>query len=287
MLDTQFTTQSIIDIIPNPIIIMENSKIVMCNKNFLDFFEEESLDIFLEQYNECICNLFEDKEEFFSLDKIDTNTSWVDYIYKLKEETKVSIKCKNNNSHIFNITSEKINGNYIVVFTNITADEQNISLENLAYHDHLTQAYNRQKFDKLYIKELENKKRYGDHLSLIMLDIDYFKELNDTYGHDIGDKVLIELTKMITKNLRKNDIFARWGGEEFLILLPRTDKKTAYHKAEELRKLIEEHDNKIPKFTVSFGVTEIYDYDKEQSAFIRVDKALYQAKVTRNDVKLL
>jgi diguanylate cyclase (GGDEF)-like protein len=117
-----------------------------------------------------------------------------------------------------------------------------------------------------------------------MLDIDYFKQLNDTYGHDIGDKVLVALSQLISKHLRTNDIFARYGGEEFMILLPRTNVDIAYQKAEELRTLIDDHKNKIPHFTASFGVTKITEYDKEQSAFIRVDKALYQAKVKRNDV---
>jgi len=160
-------------------------------------------------------------------------------------------------------------------------------LEKMAYIDHLTQIYNRQMFQKFYNKELQNKKRHGDNLSLIMLDIDHFKVLNDTYGHAIGDKVLISLTQLISKHLRTNDIFARWGGEEFLILLPRTNVDVAYDKAQELRKLIEDIKEKIPSFTVSFGVTEVMDYDKELSAFIRVDKALYEAKIKRNDVVLL
>ena len=140
-------------------------------------------------------------------------------------------------------------------------------------------------FAKVLEKEIENKKRHGDNISLLMLDIDHFKMINDTYGHEIGDKVLVSLTKLISSNLRTNDVFARWGGEEFMILLPRTDVNIAYHKAEELRKLIEEYkDNNIPNITISIGVTQMLDYDKEQSAFIRVDEALYKAKVKRNDV---
>ena len=155
----------------------------------------------------------------------------------------------------------------------------------MAYSDPLTNIYNRHMFDKMLLKEIENKKRHGDNLSLIMFDIDHFKAVNDNYGHEIGDKVLISLTKLVGKHLRTNDIFARWGGEEFMILLPRTDVKTAYHKAQELREVIEKYkDNVIPKVTVSLGVTEVLDSDKEQDCFIRVDKALYRAKIKRNDV---
>ena len=283
MLTNIQTTQSIIDIIPNPIIIRDNKKMLMCNKNFLEFFELNNLNDFIQEHK-CVCELFQDKKEYFSLSTIDKNTLWSEYIFNSKEEHKVSILCSNNNSHLFNISVERIEDNYFVIFTNITAVEQNEYYEDLAYHDFLTKIYNRQMFDKLYQKELSNKKRHGDNLSLIMLDIDYFKELNDTYGHDIGDKVLVTLAELVTKHLRTNDIFARLGGEEFLILMPRTDKATAYKKAQELRQIIDEHKNKIPHFTVSFGVTELTEYDKELSAFIRVDKAMYEAKVKRNDV---
>lgn len=283
MLSNQHTTQTIINAIPNPIIILDGSKMLMVNQNFLEFFEVAAIDEFLEKHK-CVCNLFQEKDGYFSLASIDNNVIWTDYIYQSQEEHKVSIRCKDNHSHIFKLVVKKINDHYLVVFTNITAKEQENALKELAYHDHLTKIYNRQMFDKLYKKELENKKRYGDNLSLIMLDIDHFKELNDTYGHDVGDKVLVALTQLVSKHLRTNDIFARWGGEEFLILMPRTDVDIAYDKAQQLRKIIEDHQEQIPKFTVSFGITEIFDYDKELSAFIRVDKALYQAKIKRNDV---
>jgi len=175
---------------------------------------------------------------------------------------------------------------YVIIFTDITAVEREKKLlEKMAYHDPLTNAYNRQMFGKVLQKELENKKRHGDALSIIMLDIDFFKAVNDIHGHAIGDKVLITLTKLITENLRTNDFFARWGGEEFMILLPRTNKKRAYAKAERLRQLIEQYsDDTLPKITVSFGVTEILDTDKERSCFQRADEALYGAKTKRNNV---
>ncbi len=283
MLTNKYTTQQIIDAIPNPLIITDDGEVEMCNKNFLEFFNFDSIDEFLEKH-ECVCELFQEKENYFSLSTIDDDTVWTDYIYNKGSNVKVSILSKNNNSYIFNLSIEKINDSNLIIFTNITAKQESLALKTLAYIDFLTQIYNRQMFDRLYLKELEKQKRHGEALSLIMLDIDYFKALNDTYGHDIGDKVLITLSKLISKNLRAYDIFARWGGEEFMILLLRTDKETAYDKAEELRKIIEEHNNQIPRITVSFGVTELTDYDKDLSAFVRVDKALYKAKIKRNDV---
>lgn len=283
MLTDKELTQKIIDPIPNPIIVTNGSKIELCNKNFLEFFDYDNLNDFI-QDNNCVCDLFEAKDSCFSMTQITDNTLWTNYIYNTNKEYKVSILCKNGNSHIFNIKVEKINDNFMVVFTNITAQEHEAILNELAYHDHLTKIYNRQMFDRLYKKQVANQKRYGDHFSLIMLDIDHFKNLNDQYGHDVGDKVLVVLAELISSNIRENDIFARWGGEEFMLLLPRTKVKEAYKKAQELRELIDNHSNEIPHFTASFGVTEVKDYDKEQSAFIRVDKALYIAKEKRNEV---
>ena len=167
------------------------------------------------------------------------------------------------------------------------ANEKEI-LEVMAYNDPLTNIYNRQMFSKMIKKEKENQKRHGDTLCIIMFDIDHFKAVNDRFGHDIGDKVLITLSKLVSKNLRVNDVFARWGGEEFMILLPRTEINDAYAKAEELRSLIEKYsDNTIPNITASFGLTKLLDTDKEQSCFKRVDEALYGAKIRRNDVMKL
>ncbi len=280
-----------INIIPNPIIITNGNKVVIANDNFLSFFNYKSLEDFV-KYNSNIGNLFIKNKDYFSLDAIDDDILWTDYVYKNKNLTLVSILNKDGEAAVFEITINKLQeyeNHYVVVFTDITAiQNEKKLLEEMAYTDHLTKIYNRQMFDQLYLKELENKKRYSDALSLIMLDIDHFKSVNDTYGHDVGDKVLITLTKLITKHLRTNDIFARWGGEEFMILLPRTNIDIAYNKAQELRHLIEQYrDNTIPSITISLGVTQILNSDNELSAFSRVDKALYQAKIKRNDVAQL
>ena len=277
-----------INIIPNPIIVMDGNRIIVTNDNFLSFFNYKSLEEFI-KHNSNICNLFVQHKDYFSLAVIDDNILWTDYIYKNKNLTLVSILDKDGKPAVFEITINKLQeyeNHYVVVFTDITAiQNEKKLLEEMAYIDHLTKIYNRQMFDQLYIKELENKKRYSDALSLIMLDIDHFKSVNDTYGHDVGDEVLITLTKLIAKHLRTNDVFARWGGEEFMILLPRTNIDVAYNKAQELRHLIEQYrDNTIPNITISLGVTKVLDTDKKQSCFKRVDKALYQAKIKRNDV---
>jgi len=277
-----------INTIPNPVVITNGKKLLIANDNFFSFFNYENIEDFV-KHNSCVCNLFIQNDDYFSLNLIDKNILWTDSLFMYKSNPAiVSILDKDGNPKIFEVSINKLEkdiSQYIVVFTDVTSiHKEKELLEKMAYTDPLTQIYNRQMFDQLYLKELENKNRYGDALSLVMLDIDHFKTINDTYGHDVGDKILITLTQLISKHLRTNDIFARWGGEEFLILMPRTDKETAYQKAQELRKVLDEHEKKIPHFTASFGVTQILDSDKELSAFIRVDKALYEAKVKRNDV---
>ena len=276
------------DTIPNPVIITNEVNLVKCNRSFFDFFNYTDLERFT-QHNNCVCDLFIHDDDYFSLASIDKDTLWTDYIYNNDKDYEVSILNQDGEPRAFRLNInllEENTSNYIVVFTDITASQNEKKLlKKMAYNDPLTNIYNRQMFNKLMLTERENKKRHGDQLSIMMLDIDHFKEVNDTYGHDIGDRVLIALTQLVSKHLRANDIFARWGGEEFMILLPRTNVDIAYDKAQELRQIIEQYsDEVIPKITVSFGVTELLDTDKKQSCFIRVDKALYQSKIKRNDV---
>ena len=125
---------------------------------------------------------------------------------------------------------------------------------------------------------------------MIIFDLDHFKQINDTFGHNVGDKVLKEVARIVRKNLRNTDIFARWGGEEFIILLPNTDLKGAKSVAEKLRRAIERlyiPELKGRKITASFGVTQVYNDELLAEAIHRADTALYKAKNEgRNQVKV-
>jgi len=161
-------------------------------------------------------------------------------------------------------------------------------LERLATMDKLTSIYNRYKMDLSLEEQIEIVKRYNRSLGLIFLDIDFFKNINDTYGHKAGDTVLVELSKLVLQTIRKSDIFGRWGGEEFLIILPETEKKEAIKLAEKLRKKIENYKfDKIDKtITCSFGVTSFIENDDIEKIMIRADKKLYKAKQNgRNKVE--
>ncbi|WP_281951261.1 sensor domain-containing diguanylate cyclase [Nitrosophilus kaiyonis] len=153
-------------------------------------------------------------------------------------------------------------------------------LLKMAIKDNLTELYNRNKLFEEIKKEILNFKRYKDPFCLIMFDIDHFKHINDTYGHDIGDKVLKETGKIIKNIIRSTDIAARWGGEEFMILCPHTSLKNGITLAKRLKESFENHDFGIDsKVTISIGIIE-YENEKDTMKNIlkKVDKKLYQAK---------
>ncbi len=145
--------------------------------------------------------------------------------------------------------------------------------------DALTGIYNRLKFNELFEAEIQRSRRYKAPLSLIMFDIDHFKKINDRYGHHIGDRVLIEMSRLVSQNLRGQDIFARWGGEEFMIVAPDTGLVNAVELAEKLRVLIKtSYSCDQVRFTASFGVTEFSGDELADMMIKRVDEALYEAK---------
>ena len=157
-------------------------------------------------------------------------------------------------------------------------DEVETQLIELATRDKLTGAFNRHKWDEQIKAELALANR-GHHFSLILLDVDHFKKINDSYGHDVGDNVLKLLVTTLRKRLRETDVLCRVGGEEFAILLKDTRLADAATLAEQLRKSIAtlkiDH---IPHFTISSGVTDYQDFDDQHQIVKRADVLLYEAK---------
>ncbi|MBN2782143.1 MAG: GGDEF domain-containing protein [Campylobacterales bacterium] len=163
--------------------------------------------------------------------------------------------------------------------------EAQIELKRLASIDSMTNLYNRRYFLDTSKMLFELAKRNGEDISVIMLDIDRFKAINDTYGHKIGDEVIISLSKKLIDYTRKSDVVCRFGGEEFVILLPNTDIDGATVISNKIRDRIENlivdiSEEKHLKFTVSIGVSKVdLKIDKDvESAVNRADKALYEAK---------
>ncbi len=151
-------------------------------------------------------------------------------------------------------------------------------LEKLATYDSLTGLYNRYMIEEFLTKEIEKSKRHNVPLSVIMCDIDDFKKINDTYGHIEGDKVLKEVADIMNRNIRKSDAIGRWGGEEFIIVAPYTDKNGALRLAEKLRSIIERTDINGKSVTISCGIAEFRFHEKKKDLIKRVDEALYIAK---------
>lgn len=160
----------------------------------------------------------------------------------------------------------------------------NKKLAVLAEKDKLTGVYNRHKTDALLNNLVEVARRYDRPLSLIYLDVDHFKRINDTYGHEAGDSVLIELASIVNKQIRKSDVFGRWGGEEFLVIIPETDVTRASLFAGALRKKINAYNFSVDeKLTCSFGVAQFNAEDTVESFVKRADDALYKAKDSGRD----
>jgi diguanylate cyclase (GGDEF)-like protein len=154
--------------------------------------------------------------------------------------------------------------------------------------DPLTGLYNRLEFDQALAKELIRSARYKTPLSMILYDIDQFKAVNDSHGHQIGDKVLTELSRFVASDIRTVDVLARWGGEEFVIMLPGCDGAVAQKAAEKLRDSIGQFAfDVVGTVTCSFGVTYYVDGDTAETLLSRADDALYRAKIKgRNRVEL-
>lgn len=162
-------------------------------------------------------------------------------------------------------------------------------LKSLTITDELTKINNRRAANHFLHQNIEKYERYDDKLSVILLDIDHFKKVNDNFGHDFGDAVLIILAQILSENIRDCDMAARIGGEEFLIVLPQINKDQAYILAERLRIAISEYDfENIKQLTVSMGISEFKDTDTFDSLLKRADDGLYESKNTgRNKVTLL
>ncbi len=167
----------------------------------------------------------------------------------------------------------------VLKITSITVRSYQEDLEKVATTDQLTGLYNRHKINDAYEQELIRTKRFKKSFSLILLDIDFFKEINDTHGHNVGDNVLKEISTRLKLDIREADILGRWGGEEFIILCPETEREGAVNIAEKLRHAIASLPfSSIDKVTASFGVVTFRKGDNAETLLLRVDKALYQAK---------
>ncbi len=178
-----------------------------------------------------------------------------------------------------------LNYNNQLLHINHELEKLNVQLEELSQTDQLTQVSNRRHLDSTLTNEIKRAKRYQSKLCVVLIDIDFFKKVNDTYGHPKGDEVLKAVSKILLENSREIDTVGRWGGEEFLIILSQVDLQHSTSMAEKLREKIKEYDFGLDyQVTASFGVTEFnLVKDDESSLLSRVDSNLYEAKEQGRD----
>ena len=265
--------QNIIDLTNNIIIITDKKHIIQTNKIFYKYFNPKT-----KLKDICLTNYFLPKQDY--IQQYMNGKLWIDYItLHPGKKHKVNIKI-DKDIYYFTVSVSKISNdnNFCVVLTDITKEEiYQKKLEHLTITDTLTNIHNRYYFNITINHELQKIKRYNYPLSLIMFDIDFFKKINDTYGHDTGDKVLIAYTKLISSMLRSDDTFCRVGGEEFIIIATYTNLENAIVLAEKMRQRVQNF-KEITAVTMSFGVVQYENKEDVEHLLKRVDNALYKAK---------
>lgn len=270
--------KNIIDSSSNIVMVVDKENIIDMNKTFFKYFSAFST---LEEFkatHQSISDFF--AKEDGCLHKDMNGINWLEYLMKNPKNNLVKILYDEKEYYFTAGISliSKENAHYSVIFAEVTDEKiYQKELEHTNITDPLTKIRNRYYYNEQIKKESGSSNRYFYPLSLVIFDIDHFKKINDSHGHDVGDKVLIEYTRLITSYLRDSDIFCRIGGEEFALILPHVNKSDAYKIADKIRMKVQEHKH-IVAVTMSFGVTEYVKGEDLEMTFKRADKALYEAK---------
>ena len=273
--------KKIIDTSSNIIVVTDGRKIREVNRAFFDYFDDvKSLEEFMKKHS-CLCDLFEKEEGYLQAKSADGD--WLETLIRnpgrpFKVKIRYGDKTWYFMLHARPIDEER--GLYSLILSDITEIENyRHMLERLATTDPLTGIGNRRWFETTLKEEVARVRRYGTKLSLIMFDIDHFKKINDTYGHDIGDKVLKEVVRRVRNIVRESDIFCRVGGEEFVLLLPNTEVGDAMMLAERIRQRMEKEPiEPVGRVTISLGVVEAHPDEDPETLYKRLDAVLYSAK---------
>ena len=250
-------------------------KYIGCNKSFENLVGKKEAEIIgkndFELFEEDLAQIFR-KEDFevFDENKLITNNEWLIFENKknLFQTKKIPFKYKDKKIGILGIARD---------ITSLYEIQE--KLKKQAYYDELTKIFNRKAYNERIQEKFDLLDRYETDFTIAMYDLDNFKNINDTYGHDIGDKVLVEITNEVKSIIRKTDFFFRIGGEEFVIIFAKTSLDEAYDIAEKIRidvskmQIIENEE-----ITISMGITQAIANDNPQSIYERVDKLMYQSK---------
>lgn len=280
--DESIKLKKFIDIQNSIVILTDGKKFKFANKKFFDFFNYEDIHDFLKKH-ECICELFVIDKGFFSLaDVKEDEQTWVDSLLNLSGRNRiVSMIDKTSTPHAFTVSINNYDQeNYIINFSDISdAMSEKLQLQKQIVRDQLTKAYNRVYFEKIKNDFVNANTSDNKRTGIIFFDIDHFKNVNDTYGHKVGDDILKEIVNIVRANIRSSDKLIRWGGEEFIILLPANSMDDIYKEAEHLRKTIQKyHFNTIEQVTCSFGLALHEEGSDIQESIKKADEGLYEAK---------
>ncbi len=257
--------RTILDSYNNMVLIVDDKKVISANSKCLNFFDIPD--------DLCETDLHSQMMD-----------SAIAHILNSKVDHNIEIVAVDGTKKIFSVHPKKLSdfndAKYIIELADITEhiNEKN-KLENKAFTDQLTKLYNRRFFDEYLMKKFKNSRK-TDVMAFILFDIDNFKSINDNYGHQVGDDVLVFLSNTIKSSIRSTDTLCRWGGEEFLLITP-TDKVNALKIAENLRVLVDtqSYDHaSIPHFTCSFGVAETEMHKPCIETIEEADKMLYKSK---------
>ena len=272
--------QSILDSQNSIVVITNGTDIIEANQAFLNFFKKDNLASFKADYR-CICHLFEADDRFFHLGKIKVNDNWVDELNKLDDKDRmVILKDQHKLPHIMLATMNQFDSNYIISFSDITDTmSEQFLLKDKSIHDSLTHAYNREYLNEIVPLKVKRVANHNLYLGVALLDIDHFKKVNDTFGHNTGDQVLRSLVEIIDQNIREHDVLIRWGGEEFIILFEVPNKAVLKTIVNQIRLKVEQETfTEVGHLTCSFGFTTYQDNEAFSETIARADKALYHVK---------
>lgn len=281
---TQHLLQNILDAEPNLLILTDETQIIYTNKTVLDFFALRSLEEFKERYV-TFGDMFEKVQEEQTQESAGECLDWIECLRKEQRESELKIVMKHEKEKRYfrpEVQELDVDGKrlYLISLAEITKEYKKMAeLRSNASIDPLTGLFNRAKFNDVLAKEIAIAQSVSMPLSVIFFDIDHFKAVNDTYGHDAGDRVLAEVASLVKATLRQGDFVARWGGEEFVVTLQSVESEQAHRIAETIRLRIQSHRfGEVPRVNVSLGVTCYKEGETKESLLKRVDQALYEAK---------
>ncbi|MDW7671365.1 MAG: diguanylate cyclase [Bacillota bacterium] len=267
--------RTVLDFQESMVIVTDGQMVVDANQRFRQFFNlAEEKDLF---YLENVFQHLNEMPDFHRFKESDWEKT-------MDEEQKIIITdADSGEERYFHMKAARFPDQphlKIISLTDVTElEHERQYYQQLAIIDPLTQIYNRVQFNRSLAEEIQKSRRFHTVFSLVMFDIDCFKQVNDTYGHQLGDKILVELTDVVNEHIREIDIFARFGGEEFIILAPETDLRGAEILAEKLRQEIEAFSfSHSDPMTCSFGVSMYKNNDQADDLIKRVDDRLYRAK---------